>query len=506
MLVAIIVLAGLACFALAHAASLWSAGQRKQQSVLGSKIKSDATTTQQNSTHADNSDTDNNLPSDKSSTGDRLTGHTPFTHVATIDVAEVGRTMQSPAFAFLEAVSGSSYVHAAEDSPTGLNSSENSVASLNLLSQWHSKPTHDKKAYNVSPPQKVEATGSNTVHRHIMQKRMALDGLKDLKLGPILGLGSYGKVYKGCWKGAKVAVKVVEQPDGVADCFMSTESLLSSYMSHPCVVATYHVAIVNQQAASALGDQNTASHIHSDDVRVKSSSGRQSSNSNAEAWMIMEYCDKGSLHKPVMAGRFRNKRTGMPDMAIIYGCLLDIASGLEYLHFMDIIHADLKLSNVLLKSTTAKPYGFVCKLGDFGLSKLSLLDKDVFTQSHGTLAYMPPEVLSEGKLSKATDVYSFGLLMWELYTGEEVFGDITMGQVFYMISYLNHRPTIPDHCPPAFADLMQRCWATEPDARPSCNDLVHELQSMYAAQMRVAGSKHRKSKPKELSDKATAAW
>lgn len=100
----------------------------------------------------------------------------------------------------------------------------------------------------------------------------------------------------------------------------------------------------------------------------------------------------------------------VPLQAIIYGCLLDIASGLEYLHFMDIIHADLKLSNVLLKSTTAKPYGFVCKLGDFGLSKLSLLDKDVFTQSHGTLAYMPPEVLSEGKLSKATDVYSFGLL------------------------------------------------------------------------------------------------
>lgn len=83
-----------------------------------------------------------------------------------------------------------------------------------------------------------------------------------------------------------------------------------------------------------------------------------------------------------------------------------------------------------------------------------------------------------------------------------MFGDITIGQVLYMITYLNHRPTIPDHSPPAFVDLMRRCWATAPDARPTCDDLVHELQSMCAAQVRPVD---RKSKPKE-SDKATAAW
>lgn len=93
--------------------------------------------------------------------------------------------------------------------------------------------------------------------------------------------------------------------------------------------------------------------------------------------------------------------------------------GMDYLHAAGIIHGDLKTANVLLKSTTSDMRGFVCKLADFGLSHI--LDSNTFThvvtETHGTMAYMPPELLKDGYLSFATDVFSFAMVMWEIFCG-----------------------------------------------------------------------------------------
>ncbi|DBA92395.1 hypothetical protein WJX77_010293 [Trebouxia sp. C0004] len=79
-----------------------------------------------------------------------------------------------------------------------------------------------------------------------------------------------------------------------------------------------------------------------------------------------------------------------------------------------------------------------------------------------TLSYMPPEVLSHGKMTRAADIYSFGMLMWEMYTGSSVFKGLTVGQVFFAVVYQAQRPAIPEDCPDAFVTLMTSCWSVAP--------------------------------------------
>ena len=95
----------------------------------------------------------------------------------------------------------------------------------------------------------------------------------------------------------------------------------------------------------------------------------------------------------------------------IYKSLQDIAAGMDYLHTVGVLHGDLKGANVLLKSTATDPRGFMCKLADFGLSRVLDLDMThISTHTYGTISYMPPELLSQGKMTRACDVYSFGML------------------------------------------------------------------------------------------------
>ncbi len=111
-------------------------------------------------------------------------------------------------------------------------------------------------------------------------------------------------------------------------------------------------------------------------------------------------------------------------------CLLDVARGLEYLHSCNIVHGDLKPQNVLLKTAGNDRRGFVCKLGDFGLSRmLPETVSHVDTGSYGTVTHASPELLTDGRLTKACDVFAFGIVLWELVTGQRLFPDMHHMQV-----------------------------------------------------------------------------
>ncbi len=119
---------------------------------------------------------------------------------------------------------------------------------------------------------------------------------------------------------------------------------------------------------------------------------------------------------------------------VILLCLLDVARGLEYLHSCSIVHGDLKPQNVLLKTSGSDRRGYVCKLGDFGLSRmLGEAQTHVDTGSYGTVTHAAPELLSEGRLTKASDVFAFGMLLWELVTGERLFADMHHMQVGFCV-------------------------------------------------------------------------
>ncbi|KAF8389335.1 hypothetical protein HHK36_026029 [Tetracentron sinense] len=159
---------------------------------------------------------------------------------------------------------------------------------------------------------------------------------------------------------------------------------------------------------------------------------------------------------------------------------MDAAFGMEYLHGKNIVHFDLKCENLLVNMRD--PHRPVCKIGDLGLSKVkhhTLVSGGV----RGTLPWMAPELLS-GKCNMVTekiDVYSFGIVMWELLTGDEPYADMHCASIIGGIVNNTLRPQVPTWCDPEWKSLMESCWASDPGERPSFSEISQKLRKMSAA-------------------------
>eukprot|EP00884_Botryococcus_braunii_P016251 jgi/Botrbrau1/3309/Bobra.0048s0006.1 len=318
---------------------------------------------------------------------------------------------------------------------------------------------------------------------------------EQVEMGPLLGQGGYGRVYKGRWRGALVAIKVVDHHPTPLDTPHATavrayqESILSTSLAHPNVVATYKICTTTK--LDRPSGENFASHGHlSTGERSSTPSGGPSSSTCSstgarplvETLFIMEFCDRGSLLDAIVKGRFYGPAPEYrPEMLPIIRCLIDISTGMQYLHSVGVLHGDLKPGNVLLKSTTTDARGFICKLADFGVSRILDLEQQthVVTQNYGTATFMPPEILKSGHLSTAADIYSFGMVMYQLLTRQMPFQGMAIGQVFWAVAVNDQRPDVPLSCPQAYRELMTSCWATEPAARPAFAEVWRTLQAMF---------------------------
>ena len=143
-----------------------------------------------------------------------------------------------------------------------------------------------------------------------------------------------------------------------------------------------------------------------------------------EVQIILELCDLGTLQSALDAGAFCN--SAGPDSVNYLAVLdiaIDIAKGMLHLHSCNIIHSDLKPCNVLLQSASKDPKGCIAKVCDFGLSITKLNSTETHVSGHvqGTLTHMAPEVIVRGTQSNAADVYSFGITLFEVYSGKRAF-------------------------------------------------------------------------------------
>ncbi|CAN4106522.1 unnamed protein product [Withania somnifera] len=158
---------------------------------------------------------------------------------------------------------------------------------------------------------------------------------------------------------------------------------------------------------------------------------------------------------------------------------MDTAFGMEYLHGKNIVHFDLKCENLLVNMRD--PHRPICKIGDLGLSKVkqhTLVSGGV----RGTLPWMAPELLSgKTKVTEKIDVYSFGIVMWELLTGDEPYADMHCASIIGGIVNNTLRPQIPTWCDPEWKALMESCWAPDPSERLSFSEISQKLRTMAAA-------------------------
>ena len=147
--------------------------------------------------------------------------------------------------------------------------------------------------------------------------------------------------------------------------------------------------------------------------------------------------------------------------------VLDIAEGMQFLHRCNILHRDLKSSNVLLDGLGR------CKIADFGLSCSisSALTVDL-TAETGTYRWMAPEIIRHEKYSWPADVYSFGIVLWEVIARKQPYADMTPIQAAFGVAKDHLRPTIPESCPMRAAGLMRSCWHPNKNARPPFSEIV----------------------------------
>ncbi|CAI2176440.1 11995_t:CDS:2 [Funneliformis geosporum] len=130
------------------------------------------------------------------------------------------------------------------------------------------------------------------------------------------------------------------------------------------------------------------------------------------------------------------------------------------------IHRDLHSGNVLLDSN------FKCLIGDLGLSQPSQpTNKKLDNEIYGVIPYVAPEILSGKLVSQGSDIYSMGMIMWECTTGIKPFTNVEHDHklIFNIIDGV--RPEITEDTPKDFANLMKKCWDSDPSERPSITDI-----------------------------------
>ncbi|KAK1868612.1 hypothetical protein I4F81_011097 [Pyropia yezoensis] len=222
---------------------------------------------------------------------------------------------------------------------------------------------------------------------------------ESIALGEKMGLGGFGEVYMGLFRGTLVAVKQLFQvhnpdSDGAA-LTIEDEAVTLVNLRHPNVVL--FMGFVHEPA---------------------------------KLWIVMEYCSRGSLREQLSDSSTRLTRNRILKFA------LGAARGLAYLHGQDppVLHLDLKTANILISS------GWDAKLADFGLSRtVDNIQNNTFA---GTVQYSAPEILEANTFSSAADIYSFGICLWELAARQLPFQGISVMEVLWGVVKENLRPDL----------------------------------------------------------------
>jgi serine/threonine protein kinase len=274
----------------------------------------------------------------------------------------------------------------------------------------------------------------------IRDRRISSD---KIRLGPLIGVGSYGRVYRAHYEGKDVAVKIIEGSSSI-------EADISQSLSHENLVKVIKTSVTGS---------TTSSETYGAEERCI-----------VRTTIIMEYCDVGTLRDVL----FDNTNTMSPHTMI--SIALDVAKGMDYLHRLQIIHGDLKCENVLLVRSMNRQCGMVAKVSDFSLSKqLDANQMYVKTRSLGTLTHMAPEVLLQGNVGYAADVYSYGIILWELVFRQRPWQHRRPLEIVHCVT-AGQRPSLSGCMfSSAFMALVDACWTQEAARRPSFAGIMSEL-------------------------------
>ncbi|XP_053322144.1 focal adhesion kinase 1 [Spea bombifrons] len=258
-----------------------------------------------------------------------------------------------------------------------------------------------------------------------------------IELGRCIGEGQFGDVHQGVYMSPEnpamaVAIKTCKNctSDSVREKFLQ-EALTMRQFDHPHIVKLIGVITENP------------------------------------VWIIMELCTLGELRS------FLQVRKYSLDLASLILYAYQLSTALAYLESKRFVHRDIAARNVLVSSSDC------VKLGDFGLSRY-MEDSTYYKASKGKLPikWMAPESINFRRFTSASDVWMFGVCMWEiLMYGVKPFQGVKNNDVIGRIENGERLP-MPPNCPPTLYSLMTKCWAYDPSRRPRFTELKAQLSTI----------------------------
>ncbi|KAM4854583.1 ephrin type-A receptor 5 isoform 5-T5 [Thomomys bottae] len=233
----------------------------------------------------------------------------------------------------------------------------------------------------------------------------------------------------------------------------------------PVAIKTLKVGYTEKQRrdflgeASIMGQFDHPNIIHLEGVVTKSK----------PVMIVTEYMENGSLDT------FLKKNDGQFTVIQLVGMLRGIAAGMKYLSDMGYVHRDLAARNILINSN------LVCKVSDFGLSRVLEDDPEAAYTTRGgkiPIRWTAPEAIAFRKFTSASDVWSYGIVMWEVVSyGERPYWEMTNQDVIKAVEE-GYRLPSPMDCPDALYQLMLDCWQKERNSRPKFDDIVNMLDKL----------------------------
>ncbi|XP_043586234.1 tyrosine-protein kinase Abl isoform X8 [Bombus pyrosoma] len=257
----------------------------------------------------------------------------------------------------------------------------------------------------------------------------------DIVMRHKLGGGQYGDVYEAVWKryNMTVAVKTLKEDTMALKDFLE-EAAIMKEMKHRNLVQLLGVCT-----------------------------------REPPFYIITEFMSKGNL-----LDYLRNESKHQINAVVLMHMATQIASGMSYLESRNFIHRDLAARNCLVGEN------HLVKVADFGLARL--MRDDTYTAHAGAkfpIKWTAPEGLAYNKFSTKSDVWAFGILLWEIATyGMSPYPGVDLTDVYHMLEK-GYRMECPPGCPPKVYELMRQCWQWSAADRPTFKEIHHSLENMF---------------------------